>query len=380
LKDEVMERIQVLNLILGLSIGEPLGGAEKLVLDLVSALDRSRVEPIVCAFWQYHTAIERYWASYLEKQGIEVFFAADWHGKYRVRSYIAGARAIRKQIDARQIDLIHSHFQMGSLVAMALQRHLKPTAILRTAHASKEWGDGFAAYMCRQIFTTWVFPLVFDVQTANAQSSVTKINRYPGTVLAHRPAIHIPNGVTLDRFRRQGADWKVRHDLGISADDIVIGNVGRLSPEKGHTVLLQAAVAVCERLPNTRFLIVGDGALRSSLQRQSHDLGLEKYVVWAGARTDVEGLYQVMDIFVLPSIWEAFGIVIVESMASGVPIVASDLPGVRELIQPGVTGWLVEPGDPTELAACIMRAIENPEERDRIAHDALEQVVPGYYI
>ncbi|MHB1318520.1 MAG: glycosyltransferase family 4 protein, partial [Anaerolineae bacterium] len=379
-EDNALRRTRILYLTLGLSIGQPLGGAERAVIELVCQLDRSRFEPVVCAFWRYHTPIEEHWEAHLAERGIEVFFASDWHGRYSLASYRSGIRTILSRYRGEQLDLIHSHFQMGNLVALAVERPLQVSAILRTAHASKEWGDGKMAWVCRQSLTKWAFPLLFDAQIASSGTGAATINRYPGTRLAHRPALHVPNGVVIDRFRSCEPGTKVRQSLGLTADDVVVGNVGRLSPEKGHGILLQAAVTVLHRFPNARFVIIGDGALRPELKRQTAELGLNRAVIWMGARHDVEVLYKAMDVFVLPSLWEAFGIVIVESMASGVPVVAADLPGTRELIQPGETGWLAEPGNPAALAAAITDALARPEARSRVARAAFEQVVSSYSI
>jgi len=372
-------RIRILYIILGLSIGDPLGGAERLVAELVSLLDQSRFEPVVCAFWHHGTSIERHWQTHLAARGVEVFFATDWHGGHSPAAYAAGLKSVRENMGDRQVDIIHSHFQMGSMMAVLLRRSLGARAIVRTAQAGKEWGDGTAAFLCRQAFTKWVFPLTFDVQTCVSKAGQRRIERYPGSLIARRPVPLIPNGVSIDRFT-PGSEPDVRAEFGLLPDDIVVGNVGRLSPEKGHSIFLHATRALLERMPDVKFLVVGDGEQRTALQDQSRRLGLDGSVIWAGARSDVERIYRAMDLFVLPSLWEGLPISILESMASGVPVVASDLPGVRELIRPGQTGWLAEPGNATDLANRMADALSQPEARARVAAEALDQVVPLYSI
>lgn len=371
---------RVLHLILGLSIGQPLGGAEKAVIELVEHIDRAKYDPIVCAFWRHHTDVEKYWSSYLHARGIRFFFAADWRGRYSLRAYVRGMQTIRNTLHCEDVALVHTHFQMGALMALLLRPVVRPQVLVRTAHASKEWGDGTVAWLCRQVFTKLLFPLTFDAQVANSRSGKEGIDQYLGTVLSGRPTRYIPNGVNTSVFGRRAGSASVRASFGLAADDIVVGSVGRLSPEKGHAVLLEAAVAVREKFPQVKLLVIGDGVLRRELELYAARLNLEESVVWVGARTDVESLYCAMDLFVLPSRWEAFGIVLLESMASGVPVVASDLPGVRELVDPGVSGWVARAGSAVDLAAAITDALSRPVARARVAEAAFAYVASHYSV
>lgn len=373
-------KIRVLNLTLGLAIGEPLGGAERFVIDLSSHLDKSRFEPIVCAFWRYGVPSEQYWAEYLTKRNVKVFFAEDWAGRYSVLRYVKGLMNIASYLRERPVDVIHSHFQMGSIAALLLKGVLGAKAIIRTAHAGKEWGDTFLGFLCRQIFTKWIFPAVFDIEVGVSNAIAARLNQRPGVRIAGKKAVVIRNGIPLDRFISTGINQSKRLELGLSADDLVVGTIGRLRKEKGLSTLLEAAAIVNAQLPNVKFLIVGDGELRSSLCRQAEQLGLMETVLFAGARQDVESLYGVMDLFVLPSLWEGFPIVILESMASRVPVVATDIPGTRELIQAGRTGWLAKPGDPFSLAACILEALLNPSKRAVVVQTAFQEVVLRFSI
>jgi glycosyltransferase involved in cell wall biosynthesis len=151
----------------------------------------------------------------------------------------------------------------------------------------------------------------------------------------------------------------LRREWGVEPDEVLVGQVGRLSAWKGPEDLLAAAAQVAARRDKVRFVLVGDvvpgeeerlGRLRA----QSAALGLEDRVIWAGFRTDVPQVMAALDLLVLPSrLPEPFGMVLLEAMATGKPVIATDQGGPREIVRDGETGFLVPPGDPTALAEAI---------------------------
>lgn len=144
-----------------------------------------------------------------------------------------------------------------------------------------------------------------------------------------------------------------RQQLGLSTDEPVIITVARLAPVKGLQHALAAAAQLKkQRVPFT-WLFVGQGPLLQELQAQTQSLGLADRVRWLGFQSDIPGLLAAADVFVLPSLQEALGLVLLEAMAAGLPIVASQVGGIPELIEPGKQGFLVPPGDSSQLAAAI---------------------------
>ena len=149
-------------------------------------------------------------------------------------------------------------------------------------------------------------------------------------------------------------------------DDLLIGVVGRLSPEKGGVDnLIRATYQLPEQHRKVRLLIVGDGPVRANLENLDAGLregnaGEGSPVIFAGARQDIPRLLGAMDIFVLPSLNEALPIVILEAMAVGLPVVATRVGGVPEIVQDGATGLLVAPGDEAALLDALSRLAEDP--------------------
>lgn len=168
------------------------------------------------------------------------------------------------------------------------------------------------------------------------------------------------NGIDIARFE------KAQADDGRTAQpsrEFIVGTVGRLHEQKGHTVLLQAASFIRGACPQVRFRIIGDGPLRESLEGQARALGLNGIVEFVGARDDVPEQLRHFDLFVLPSLWEGMPYVVLEAMAAGVPIVATDVDGVREIITSDGEGVLVSPGNGRALGAAVIDLVGNDARR-----------------
>ncbi len=148
--------------------------------------------------------------------------------------------------------------------------------------------------------------------------------------------------------------------LGLTTDAELVLTVARFTDQKGHAFLLDAAPAVLARMPRARFVWVGEGPLRGDLQERVRVLGLDERIIFAGRRSDVPELLAAADLLVLPSRFEGLPLVALEAMAAGLPVVGTRVCGTAEAVEDGVTGRLVEPGDPGALAAAILEALEDP--------------------
>jgi glycosyltransferase involved in cell wall biosynthesis len=142
---------------------------------------------------------------------------------------------------------------------------------------------------------------------------------------------------------------------------MIIGAVCRLEPQKGLSYLLLAMKIILAKFPETRLEIVGDGSLLGELQDLNKKLGISNSVFFFGKFAEVIPFYNRMDIFVLPSLYEGFGIVLLEAMASGVPVVATNVDGIKEVIIDGESGILIPPKSPEAIAGAVIKIIENPQ-------------------
>lgn len=180
------------------------------------------------------------------------------------------------------------------------------------------------------------------------------------------------NGAPLDEFAPVPAATarRVRADLGIPEDALVLGTVGRLSEQKAHHVLLDAAARVLPTRPRAWILIAGDGDRMPALRAQADALGIAARVVFAGHRADVPAVLGAFDVFCISSHYEGTPLALFEAMASGKAIVSTAVDGCREVLEDGSTGLLVPPRDPEALAAALARVADDAPLRDRLARMA----------
>jgi glycosyltransferase involved in cell wall biosynthesis len=165
----------------------------------------------------------------------------------------------------------------------------------------------------------------------------------------------IRSAIPLDEFEpAQYNKQAIRHELGISLDAVVIGNVGRFSAQKNPLDWVRVAGLVGRACPHTHFLLVGDGPLRSQVEDGLAEQGLQRRVTLTGLRRDVPRMMAAMDIFMLTSLWEGLPRVIPQAMAMRLPVLANQANGTGEAIQDGKTGYLCTPGDIEQMAQrCI---------------------------
>jgi glycosyltransferase involved in cell wall biosynthesis len=180
------------------------------------------------------------------------------------------------------------------------------------------------------------------------------------------------NGAPLDEFAPVPPERgrALRRELGLPEDARIVGSVGRLNEQKGHRYLLDAAALVLARLPQARFLIVGDGDRMEPLRSQARELGIADRVVFAGHRADVPDVLGAIDVFCISSTYEGTPLTLFETMAAGKAIVSTAVDGCREVLEHERTGLLVPPQDPEALGAALLRVLEDEPLRRGLAERA----------
>jgi glycosyltransferase involved in cell wall biosynthesis len=196
----------------------------------------------------------------------------------------------------------------------------------------------------------------------------------------HVPASRVRliwNGAPLAEFAPVApeAALAMRRELGLPAESPVVGSIGRLSEQKGHRYLLDAAARVRAQRQDARFLIVGDGDQMEALRRQAEALGIASSVVFAGHRTEVRALLGALDVFCISSTYEGTPLALFEAMAAGKAIVSTAVDGCREVLEDGVTGLLVPPRDPGALSVALLRCLDDTDLRVSLAKRAREASV-----
>ena len=234
------------------------------------------------------------------------------------------------------IDVIHAHLPAAHVVA-ALAGSVTRTPVLATIHAMH------LSMWDLEVHRLAGTHLCFVSEAARAHALAVGVQ--PARIRVIR------NGVDVGRFTPRTAPRA-------SSAAPVVGYVGRLSPEKHPAMFLRAAARIHAAMPGARFVVVGDGPLRKELEALAATLGIHAFVTFAGECTDMPARYRALDLMLLTSWHEGTPLAILEALASGVPVIATDVGGVAELIVAGTTGALVPPGDDARMAerACEMLA------------------------
>jgi glycosyltransferase involved in cell wall biosynthesis len=178
-------------------------------------------------------------------------------------------------------------------------------------------------------------------------------------------AVTVHEGIDLARAAAT-SPAPLHEELWLPHGAPIVGNVAALVPHKGQRHLVDAAALVVRHVPDARFVIAGEGELRSALEQQIKHLGLEKHVLLAGFRPDILSLHKAFDVFVMSSVTEGLGTSLLDAMACGRPIVATTAGGMPEVVEDGHTGILVPPRDHVAMAEAIVRLLKDEALRRRM--------------
>ena len=342
--------LHVLELTAGVAIGDPLGGAARFVVELTRAFDREKVVAHLASIWSYQNAAEGHWQTLLRAEGISHSFAARWEPTAPLSSCVRGLRGLWRSLPFRP-EIIHSHGEFTDIAAILLKRHLGARHLVRTRHSIVEWPKRPAL---GRLFGHWLH----------------LEQRWLARRL-HRRSETFYNAIDFTRFTAsQDVRQALCKRLGLPAAARILGTIGTLVKLKGYDTLFSALAELVPNHPDLHLVLVGDGPERSWLAALCAQLGLQPHVHFLGTQTSIEQILPGFDLFVSSSLVEGLPTVLLESIAAGVPIVATDIAGTNEILQHGVTGRLVPAQNPQALAAAIAQAWAAPAETQAMAQRA----------
>jgi glycosyltransferase involved in cell wall biosynthesis len=272
--------------------------------------------------------------------------------------------ALLKVIDRKQIDVLHLH-GYGATTFGRLAGMMRGLPTILHEHANLTDTPWFQKIVDRALAPATDIAIAVSRSTA---SFVVGARQMP----AERVKV-VYLGVPLEEFSRARSASDVaaaRRELGISPDEFVAGTVTRLHESKGNAYLIEAAATVVRERPLARFVVVGEGPLRPALEAQATALGVSDRVLFAGFAKDVPRTVSAFDVSVFPSLWEGTPLTVFEALAMGMPIVATDADGLVDVLTHEHDAILVPRRDVAALARAIVRLIDGPEDRRRLAATA----------
>ena len=361
-----MRRIRVVQLVAGIAIGDQSGGAEQIGIHLARYLDRDAFESALFAMRGYGSAAERQWLTRLTGEEVPVYGLTPATGS-SLRDLGQALRALWSLVGEFRPDVINSHSERGDVIN-ALVRSFHPVhpRAVRTMHTDQQWQT---RPWLGSVLTNGLFPLVFDAEIAVSEAVRLALERRPLARLRRRKSPLCYVGIDRSLFERLAGDTPPPFPASLPAGRPLIGIVGRLAPQKGHTYLLEALPLIHQTCP-VHLAVIGTGPLEAELRAQAARLSIQDYVHFLGSRSDVLAIMPHLDLLVSASLWEGLPTVILEAMALGVPVVATDVSGSREVVQSDQTGILVPSADPVALARATASLLANPTQAGRMATHA----------
>ena len=280
-------------------------------------------------------------------------------------------KRLKDVISSLSPDILHIHGNKTALVGRYAIKDMDIPAVVVTVHNFLIFQD--SNIIMRSLASMIERRLEKYTDKMITVSSSLKRSLIDIEGISENKIVTIPNGIDIKYWKADNRKKSLRKELGLKDDDFIVANVGRFVPFKGHKVLLEATKIACEKRAELKIAIAGDGPLKEELLAEANRLDLGDKVFFLGFIDDTRDLFFDADMFVLPSLKEPFGIVVLEAMAAGLPIIASRAGGVTDIIKEG-EGILVKPGDPRELADNIVALAGDQGRRDLFVDKALKKV------
>jgi len=355
-----MARINLLYVITKLE----LGGAQKQLLDLISSLDKTRYNVFLITAKEGILIPD---AQAIPELTLELNACLE-----RPINPIKDILALIKIglfIKRNDIRIVHTHSSKAGILGRWAAVFGRCT-LLHTVHG---WSfndhqsaiiRGLFIFLERitAVFTHKIIVVCESDRKKGLRHNIGSIDKY---ALVHY-------GIDLSSFELRGK--YSREEFGFKKDDLVVGTVCCLKPQKCPRDFIMFARTVSRGYPHAKFLLIGDGVLRRRMERLITAYKLENNVTLLGWRRDIAEILQIMDIFVLTSLWEGLPITVLEAMAASLPVVVTDTGGVEEIVKQGTNGFLVKPHDMEEMSRIVISLAGDPASRMRLGNSAHELI------
>ena len=313
------------------------GGLESLVVEMASAVSNrySTIAFPVCALSpsDSHLSVKS------AHRDVETY-------ELNKESYVLKIKPLLKIVRDKKIDIIHTH-NSGPLLNCIFLSKIVNTPLVHTKHGVYI-PNGKKSYF----FNHMAYKMANKIVAVSCDTKQSIIQGYK----IPNPAISvIANGINTATFRPPSDIKRIRSNIGLDSDAYIIGTVGRLSPEKGHMLLIDILPSIIAAIPQVKLVVVGGGIAENELKQKAKELNISKNIVFLGERADVCSLMQCFDVYAQTSSMEGMSLTILEAMSCGLPIVASNVGGNPEVIVEGETGFLLSLKDPQAIVSAIIK-------------------------
>jgi glycosyltransferase involved in cell wall biosynthesis len=376
-----MERIKILHLITHLGVG---GGLDNTLLT-VKGISRDNFEVHLAAGELESSEGYADWTARSKEYSDALFTFPDLRRPIDFRRDFSVLRQLTKFIKSQNYKIVHTHYaKAGLLGRIAAKRagvpiivHTYHTFSWKVAHAFHE--SAWKNYISNLKERFYIVIERYAASLCNALITVCELNKKEAINHHIAPSGKINtiySGIDLSKFRVPSIDkGKLCQKFGIHPQFPIIGNVGRLSIQKAPADFVQAAKIVLQKHPNSQFLMIGDGPLELNTREM---IGSENRIKLIGFQENIPEILALIDIFSLSSLWEGLGRALTEAMIMSLPVAATSVGGVPEIVIHQETGLLSPPGDPAKLAANIIWLLDHPSQAYAMGEKARQKVTSEF--
>ena len=352
-----MDPVNILHVISKL----PVGGVENQISIILRKYDISKLSPLVCSLSDKGEIGRE-----IENAGIEVIPL----NKLGHRFDWTIVKDIYNLIKTRNVKIVRTHQYHANLYGRLAAWLAKVPCIVASVHNVYTRDRKLHRRIINKFLSGFT-----DKVVAVSETVKRDILKYDG--LTDDKVTVIYNGIDAQSFFDTNRN-SMRANIGIPSEAPVIGTVGRLTVQKGQKYVLDAVAMLRQKFPQIVLLIVGDGPMRDELQNRIKALGIDKNAILLGIRRDIPQLLSAMDIFVLPSLWEGLGTALIEAMAAGKAVIATDIAPFREIINSEKVGILVPVEDSKAIASSIDLLLNNKALAQTFGRDAKERALSHF--
>jgi glycosyltransferase involved in cell wall biosynthesis len=369
-----MSKIRVIEVITRLNIG----GSASHVIFLTAALDPDQFE--VTLITGKEGAYEGSMMDLAAAKGVQPVVLPDLQRELNLRQDYVTLRTLYNFFRQEKPDIVHTHTAKAGTLGRVAALLAGVPVVLHTFHGHTFYG--YFSPLKTGIFLNIERALAHGTDRIVAVSESLRrelLEMY--RVAAPQKLIAIPLGFELDEYMNcEPLCGELRRELAITEDTRLVGIIARLTPIKAPQLFLDVARRVRQERPDVQFLLIGGGEMREALERSAHKMGLTGIVRFLGWRRDLPRLYADLDVVVLTSKNEGTPVSLIEAMASGVPVVSTNVGGVPDIVVDGVNGYLVPPGDEDALTAAILDLLNRPARARAMGREGRSSVYPQYTV
>lgn len=341
------------------------GGAEEVKSILINNIDKEKFNVSLCCIGEKGEIGQE-----LSDKG---FYVRALKKSWRLHN-ISSTFALLKLIKQSKPDIVHTCLFYANYHGRIAAKLAKVPIIVSEEQNVDKWKKKYLVFL----LIDWLLSKVTDRIIACSQA--VKDFVLQNEKIETDKLLFVPNTFDLKKFVNHSSIDKenIKRALGLSDKDRIIGTVGSFSLQKGHTYLIKAMKEIVRNEPSCKLLMVGAGPLENELRKKVDKLGLNRQIIFTGLRRDIFNLLSILEIFILPSLWEGLPLVSLEAMAMAKPVVASQIPGITEVVIDGENGILVPPKNSNLLAKAILNLLKDSDRSKKMGEHGKARVLKYY--